>query len=65
MYIVTKDNKHIIIDFKTDRVENSVELIDSYSLQLKVYRKAIEKAYDVKVDKTYIYSFALKELIEV
>ena len=65
MYIVTKDNKYIIIDFKTDRVENSNELLDRYSLQLKVYRKAIEKAYKVSVDKTYIYSFALKELIEV
>ncbi len=65
MYIVTRDNKHIIIDFKTDRVENSEELLDRYSLQLMVYRKAIEKAYNLKVDKTYIYSFALKELIEV
>jgi len=65
MYIVTKNNKHIIIDFKTDRVESNSELLERYALQLNVYRKAIQKAYNVKVDKTYIYSFALKELIEV
>lgn len=65
MYIVTKDNKHVIIDFKTDNVQNSDELLNRYSLQLNIYRKAIEKAYNVNVDKTYIYSFSLKELIEV
>lgn len=65
MYIVTNDNKHIIIDFKTDKVENSKELLDRYSVQLKVYRKAIELAYDVKVDGIFIYSFGLKKLVEV
>ena len=65
MYVVTKGNKHIIIDFKTDKVETSKELVDRYSVQLKVYKKAIETAYNVRVDGTFIYSFGLKELIEV
>ncbi len=65
MYVVTEDNRHIIIDFKTDRVETCKELLDRYSMQLKVYKKAIQKAYNVSVEKAYIYSFALKDLIEV
>lgn len=65
MYVVTREGKHIIIDFKTDRVEDKSELLDRYLVQLKVYKKAIELAYNVKVDGTYIYSFALSKLIEV
>lgn len=65
MYVETKEGKHIIIDFKTDRVESKQELIDRYSVQLKIYKRAIELSYGVEVSKTYIYSFALNELIEV
>ena len=65
MYVVTKEGKHIIIDFKTDRVDSSNELVDRYSVQLKIYKKAIELAYNIKVDNTFIYSFALNKLIEV
>lgn len=65
MYVLTKEGKHIIIDFKTDRVEDETELLDRYLIQLKVYKKAIELAYNVKVYGTYIYSFALSKLIEV
>lgn len=65
MYVVTEAGKHIIIDFKTDKVQNSQELLDRYNIQLKVYKKAIELAYNVDVDGTYIYSFGLNKLIEV
>ncbi len=65
MYVVTDNNKHIIIDFKTDRVEDKSELLDRYAIQIMVYKRAIELAYNVKVDGTYIYSFGLNKLIEV
>ena len=65
MYIVTKEGKHIIIDFKTDKVEDQAGLLDRYKIQLKVYKKAIEAAYDIKTDGVYIYSFVLQKLIEV
>ena len=65
MYVVTKDNEHIIIDFKTDKVEKKEELIERYIVQLNVYKKALEIAYNVKIDNTYIYSFSLNESIEV
>ena len=65
MYIVTRNNNHIIIDFKTDKVDSEQELLDRYNVQLKVYKKAIELAYNEKVDNTFIYSFGLGKVIKV
>lgn len=65
MYIVTKDDKHIIIDFKTDNIETKEELINRYKVQLEVYKRAIEVCFDVTVDTMYIYSFKLDEMIKV
>ena len=65
MYIVTKEDKHIIIDFKTDKVDEEQELLDRYDIQLKVYKKAVELAIGTRVDGTFIYSFGLKKLIKV
>lgn len=64
MYIKT-ENENIIIDFKTDKVENKDELIDRYKNQLRIYKKALEVSYNETIDKMYIYSFSLEELIEV
>lgn len=65
LYIVTKDNRHIIIDYKTDRVEGKEELIDRYKSQLLIYKRAIEKIKSVKLENMYIYSFYLDELIKL
>jgi len=65
MFVVTKDNKHIIIDFKTDNVDTKEELLERYKVQLEVYKRAIEVCFDTKVDGVYIYSFKLDEMIKV
>lgn len=65
LYIVTKDNRHIIIDYKTDRVESKEELIDRYKYQLLIYKRAIEKIKSVELENMYIYSFYLDELIKL
>ena len=65
LYIKAKDNKNVIIDFKTDRVENEEELIQKYKNQLCVYKKGIELSIKEKVDKMYIYSFCFNKLIEI
>lgn len=65
LYIVTKDNKHIIIDYKTDKMESKGELIERYKYQLLVYKRAIEKIKEVKLGNVYIYSFYLDELIKL
>jgi len=65
LYITTKEDKNIIIDFKTDRVEKEQELIDKYKYQLMIYKKGIELSTKDKIDNMYIYSFSLNKLIEI
>ena len=55
MYVVTENNKHIIIDFKTDKVENEQELLDRYNIQLKVYKRAIN--ISKKLDLDFVKNF--------
>ena len=53
----------IILDFKTDRVEDINELAVSYSEQLNAYAKACEKIFGLKVKEKIIYSFALSSAL--
>ena len=66
LYYIDKEGKLILVDFKTDYVENNNEriLVEKYKEQLKLYRAALEKALNRSVDKTIIYSLYLqKEII--
>ncbi len=54
-----ENGKLIIVDFKTDRVENEEELISSYSDQHNIYAVACQKIYDLPVAQKIIYSFKL------
>lgn len=55
----------IIVDYKSDRLHNANEFIERYGKQLEYYKKAIEKITGKQVLKSYIYSFKLKETIEI
>ena len=66
LYYIDKEGKVILVDFKTDYVENKDEriLVEKYKEQLKLYKEALEKALHRSVDKTIIYSLYLqKEII--
>lgn len=58
-----EDDGVVILDFKTDRVDNPKELIDAYSEQLNIYSKACEKIFKTKVKQKIIYSFSLSNEI--
>ena len=66
-FFVEEDNKAVLIDFKTDRIkkEDKAEFKNRYSLQLEIYKEAIEKIYGINVKTKIIYSFFLNEAIEV
>ncbi|MDO4842782.1 MAG: PD-(D/E)XK nuclease family protein, partial [Phoenicibacter congonensis] len=49
----------VIVDYKTDRVENEQALIDRYSAQLNLYAKAFEKILNMPIKQKIIYSFHL------
>ncbi len=65
LYYITKDNKLVLVDYKTDKVKEKTELIDKYQVQLDIYKRALEKSLNRKVDKAYIYSVYLGEEISV
>ena len=65
LYYISQNNELVLVDFKTDFVENQDEhiLIDKYKLQLDLYKRALESATGRKVDRAYIYSTYLEKEI--
>ena len=65
LYYINEQNKLILVDFKTDYVEDRNEqiLVDKYNIQLELYKRALEDALQRKVDKVYIYSTYLEKEI--
>lgn len=60
--VIYKDNEIIIVDFKTDVVDNEQKLIDLYTIQLQIYKKAMKKLTNLPIN-TCIYSFSLSKCI--
>ena len=67
LYYVSQNDELVLVDFKTDYVENRNEqiLIDKYSTQLELYKRALESALGRKVDKVYIYSTYLEKEVQL
>jgi ATP-dependent helicase/nuclease subunit A len=58
----------VIVDYKTDRVsrkDGAKVLKERYSVQLDYYAKALSQITGLAVKKKVIYSFAIKECVEV
>lgn len=54
-----------LVDYKTDRGKTEAEFLQAYSMQLALYRDAIEKRLGVQVRRSVLYSFSLGREIEV
>ena len=67
LYFINEFEELVLVDYKTDYVENSNENIlkNKYKKQLEIYKKALEEALGRKVDKTYIYSLYLNKEIPI
>ena len=65
LYYINKDNELILLDYKTDYVNNGNELVDKYKVQLEIYKRALEKSLNRKVDKVYIYSLYLQKVLPI
>lgn len=66
LYYITEKDELVLVDFKTDFVENKEEkiLVEKYNTQLNLYKRALESAMNRKVDKIYIYSTYLEKEID-
>ena len=65
LYFITKEDKVILVDYKTDRLEEESLFIERYKVQLDLYKEAIEKTTGKEVEKVYIYSLYLGKEIEI
>lgn len=67
LYYISSNGELVLVDFKTDYVPDKNEqiLIERYSSQLQLYKRALESATGKRVDKTYIYSTYLEKEIKI
>lgn len=55
----------VVLDYKTDRVRSGAELVEKYHAQLDYYAQALSQLLEKPVKEKIIYSFTLREEIEV
>ena len=65
LYYIDKDDKLVLLDYKTDYVSSKEELVEKYKVQLIIYKKALEESLKQEVKEVYIYSVYLNEEIQI
>jgi ATP-dependent helicase/nuclease subunit A len=60
-----EDDGIVLLDYKTDRVDADDDLVLRYGKQLQLYKSAIEKAYNVPVVETLLYSLAVDKIVKI
>ena len=65
LYYENEQGEIILLDYKTDRVQQANELKEKYKIQLEIYKKALEASTGKLVAAVYIYSTCLNEAIKV
>jgi ATP-dependent helicase/nuclease subunit A len=69
--VIPSSNGWIILDYKTDFVEEEVteeviqKLVNRYRVQLDLYRHALETIWKAPVEETYLYFFSKQLLVKV
>ena len=65
IYGIKENGEIILADYKTDYVEEEIELVKKYQKQLEIYKDALEKGLNKKVEEVYIYSLYLNKEIKL
>lgn len=60
-----EDDKLVLLDYKTDFVEDINRFKEKYNLQIYYYKRALEKMTGKSIKNTYLYSFFKDEVIEI
>ena len=63
--LLSLGEKNIIIDYKLSSIKNVNKLAEIYKTQLKLYKLAVIKAFNISVDSVYLYNFNTEEMIEI
>jgi len=64
LFVVKKD-EIILIDYKYSNSNNENYLIEKYKSQLKLYKKAIENTFKLKINQIYLLSLKNSKLIKI
>ena len=59
-----EDDEIVIVDYKTDRVNDIEEIHQKYDIQLALYAKALEKITKKKVKEKFIYLFSRETVVQ-
>ena len=60
-----EDGELVLVDYKTDRMEDGRELVERYQVQMQYYAEALQKALNKKVKEAVLYSMALGSAVIV
>ena len=52
--VAIKGDRAILIDYKYSTIKNDEDLIKNYKTQMQLYKEAIEKSSNLKVDEVYL-----------
>lgn len=63
LYFIDQKDKLVLVDYKTDFVQDENKLKEKYFRQLEIYKKALEISLNRSVDEIYIYATKLNKLI--
>lgn len=60
--VFEENGKLVLLDYKTDRVDDENELLERYAKQISFYRYAVEKTLNKPVKEAVLYSFHLQKV---
>lgn len=60
-----EEDGFVLVDYKTDRVDDAAELAERYRIQLMYYARALRQIRQKPVKEIYIYSLHLSEVIRL
>ncbi len=63
--VFIEDGGAVIVDYKTDIVDDEITLAKRYETQLLLYKDALSEHFDNGVSECYIYSLHLKKTIKI
>ena len=65
LYFTEESGNIVLVDYKTDYINDENELSEKYKVQLKIYKDALEKSLDKQIKDTFIYSVHLGSEIKI
>ncbi|MDR1629176.1 MAG: helicase-exonuclease AddAB subunit AddA [Oscillospiraceae bacterium] len=59
--VFVENGRCVIVDYKTDRVNDKEDLTERYAAQLRIYKQAVERVFGLPVCETVLYSLHLNK----